>query len=116
MRRERERERERERSHAHVGQWVPSHLIHQRGILDFEQVGSSFGATMGLLLMRAYPTMNIQPGFYAMCAATAMLGSVFRSYISLVVLVVEGTQVRPCCRIPLCEYRKDCVFLCGLVP
>lgn len=49
---------------------------------------------MGLLLMKAYPSMNIQPGFYAMCAATAMLGSVFRSYISLVVLVVEGTQVR----------------------
>lgn len=39
------------------------------------------------------PSWNIQPGLYAMCAATAMLGGVFRASISLVVLLVEGTQV-----------------------
>ncbi|CAK0780533.1 hypothetical protein CVIRNUC_005084 [Coccomyxa viridis] len=55
-------------------------------------VGSSFGAGMGLLLMQWLPEWNIQPGLYAMCAAAAMLGGVFRSSISLVVIVVEGTQ------------------------
>ena len=58
------------------------------------QVGSSFGAGMGLLLMQWLPEWNIQPGLYAMCAAAAMLGGVFRSSISLVVIVVEGTQAR----------------------
>lgn len=48
---------------------------------------------MGLLLMKWLPDWNIQPGVYAMCAAAAMLGGVFRSSISLVVIVVEGTQV-----------------------
>ncbi len=48
---------------------------------------------MGLLLMKWLPNWNIQPGVYAMCAAAAMLGGVFRSSISLVVIVVEGTQV-----------------------
>ena len=47
----------------------------------------------GLLLMQALPTWHIQPGIYAMCAATAMLGGVFRASISLVIIVVEGTQV-----------------------
>lgn len=56
------------------------------------QVGSSFGAGMGLLLEQWLPEWNIQPGLYAMCAAAAMLGGVFRSSISLVVIVVEGTQ------------------------
>ncbi|KAK9844167.1 hypothetical protein WJX81_006719 [Elliptochloris bilobata] len=55
-------------------------------------VGGSFGATCGLLLMKALPTWHIQPGIYAMCAATAMLGGVFRASISLVIIVVEGTQ------------------------
>ena len=50
---------------------------------------------MGLLLMQWLPEWNIQPGLYAMCAAAAMLGGVFRSSISLVVIVVEGTQARP---------------------
>ena len=49
---------------------------------------------MGLLLMQRLPEWNIQPGLYAMCAAAAMLGGVFRSSISLVVIVVEGTQAR----------------------
>ena len=57
-------------------------------------MGGSFGATCGLLLMQALPTWHIQPGIYAMCAATAMLGGVFRASISLVIIVVEGTQVR----------------------
>lgn len=43
--------------------------------------------------MQALPSWRIQPGVYAMCAATAMLGGVFRASISLVVLLVEGTQV-----------------------
>ena len=60
------------------------------------QVGSSFGAGMGILLMQWLPEWNIQPGLYAMCAAAAMLGGVFRSSISLVVIVVEGTQASPC--------------------
>ena len=34
---------------------------------------------------------GIQPGVYALVGATAMLGGVFRSSISLVVIVVEGT-------------------------
>ena len=55
-------------------------------------VGSSFGAACGLGLMGALPSWNIQPGLYAMCAAAAMLGGVFRASISLVVIVVEGTQ------------------------
>ena len=58
-------------------------------------MGSSFGAGMGLLLMQWLPDWNIQPGLYAMCAAAAMLGGVFRSSISLVVIVVEGTQASP---------------------
>ena len=58
-------------------------------------MGSSFGAGMGLLLMQWLPEWNIQPGLYAMCAAAAMLGGVFRSSISLVVIVVEGTQASP---------------------
>jgi len=59
-------------------------------------VGGSFGATCGLLLMKLLPTWHIQPGIYAMCAATAMLGGVFRASISLVIIVVEGTQVPRC--------------------
>lgn len=43
--------------------------------------------------MKWLPDWDIQPGVYAMCAAAAMLGGVFRSSISLVVIVVEGTQV-----------------------
>ena len=56
------------------------------------QVGGSFGGVCGLLLMTALPKWNIQPGVYAMCASAAILGGVFRSSISLVVLLVEGTQ------------------------
>lgn len=57
------------------------------------QVGSSFGAMYGLILMDVAPaSWSIQPGLYAIVAATAVLGGVFRSSISLVVIVVEGTR------------------------
>ena len=55
---------------------------------------------MGLLLMKWLPNWNIQPGVYAMCAAAAMLGGVFRSSVSLVIIVVEGTQVCVLTRVP----------------
>ena len=60
----------------------------------WRQVGGSFGATCGLLLMRWLPSWNIQPGLYAMCAAAAMLGGVFRASISLVVIFVESSKVQ----------------------
>jgi len=59
----------------------------------YVQVGGAFGATCGLLLMRWLPTWQIQPGLYAMCAAAAMLGGVFRASISLVVIFVESSKV-----------------------
>ncbi len=47
----------------------------------------------GLVLLELAPDdWSIQPGLYAMVAATAVLGGVFRSSISLVVIVVEGTR------------------------
>lgn len=47
----------------------------------------------GLILMDHAPaSWSIQPGLYAIVAATAVLGGVFRSSISLVVIVVEGTR------------------------
>lgn len=56
-------------------------------------IGSAFGALLGLLLLEVVPpSMEIQPGVYAIVCATAMLGAVFRSSISLVVIVVEGTR------------------------
>ncbi|KAK9812846.1 hypothetical protein WJX72_004634 [[Myrmecia] bisecta] len=56
-------------------------------------VGSSFGAMCGLLLLRWLPVgWNVQPGVYAVVAGTAVLAGVFRSSISLVVIVVEGTR------------------------
>ena len=55
------------------------------------QVGGSFGAAAGLVLMENLPVnWNIQPGIYAIVGATAMLGGVFRSSISLV-------RCLPCC-------------------
>ena len=38
--------------------------------------------------------LDLQPGVYAVVGATAMLGATFRSSISLVVIVVEGTVRR----------------------
>lgn len=56
-------------------------------------VGAAFGGMVGLNLMTWLPeSWNIQPGVYAVVAATAVLAGVFRSSISLVVIVVEGTR------------------------
>lgn len=54
-------------------------------------LGSSFGAVMGSCLDMWWPNWHIQPGLYALIGATAVLGGVFRSTISIVVIVVEGT-------------------------
>ena len=49
------------------------------------QVGAAFGGMVGLNLMTWLPeSWNIQPGVYAVVAATAVLAGVFRSSISLV--------------------------------
>lgn len=56
-------------------------------------VGSSFGVLLGLLLRQLLPAWwSIQPGVYAVVCATAMLGAVFRSSISLVAIMIEGTR------------------------
>ena len=57
-------------------------------------VGASFGAFYGqvlIYLFKNHSYLNIQPGLYAVVGATAMLGGVFRSSISLVIIVLEGT-------------------------
>lgn len=70
------------------GLFMPSFLL-----------GGSFGALSGLALRSlAPPGWRIQPGLYALCGATAVLGGVFRSSISIVVLITEscgeGASVR----------------------
>ncbi|KAG2454447.1 hypothetical protein HYH02_001466 [Chlamydomonas schloesseri] len=55
-------------------------------------LGSSWGCFWGLILRLWLPKWNIMPGLYAILAATGVLAGVFRSAISLVVLVVEGTR------------------------
>ena len=63
------------------------------------QVGGSFGAAAGLVLMENLPVeWNIQPGIYAIVGATAMLGGVFRSSISLV--CGHLPSLRTCTRAP----------------
>ncbi|KAH8945272.1 hypothetical protein BDL97_12G033100 [Sphagnum fallax] len=54
-------------------------------------VGASFGAFLGRIFQIWLPSANVQPGLHALVGATAMLGGVFRSSISLVVIMVEGT-------------------------
>ena len=55
-------------------------------------LGACGGGCLGLLFRTALPdSWDIQPGVYALIGATAMLGGVFRSSISLVVIMVEGT-------------------------
>lgn len=51
-------------------------------------MGGSFGAACGLGLRAA--GWHVRPGLFALCAATATLGGVFRSSISVVVLVTES--------------------------
>lgn len=56
-------------------------------------MGSSFGALLGLLLAMILPaSWDIQPGVYALVGSAAALCAVFRSNISLVVILVEGTS------------------------
>ena len=55
------------------------------------------GATVGLATGRVFKDFfpdytAIQPGLYALICATAVLAGVFRSAISVVVIVVEGTR------------------------
>ncbi|CAG9466434.1 unnamed protein product [Pedinophyceae sp. YPF-701] len=56
-------------------------------------VGAASGGFIGMCLQQVLPhNWDIQPGLYALVGATAMLSGVFRSPISLVVIVVEGTR------------------------
>lgn len=54
-------------------------------------VGASFGGFLGRVFQIYFPHENIQPGLHALVGATAMLGGVFRSSLSLVVIMMEGT-------------------------
>lgn len=54
-------------------------------------VGASVGALLGCIFQSIFPGANIQPGLHALIGATALLGGVFRSTISVVVIMVEGT-------------------------
>ncbi|CAK9865491.1 unnamed protein product [Sphagnum jensenii] len=54
-------------------------------------VGASFGACLGRIYEIFFPLGTVQPGLHALVGATAMLGGVFRTSISLVVIMVEGT-------------------------
>ena len=56
------------------------------------QLGATWGSLWGLIVRGWLPGWNVQPGLYALLAATGVLGGVFRSAISLVVLMVEGTR------------------------
>ncbi|GFR49429.1 hypothetical protein Agub_g11486 [Astrephomene gubernaculifera] len=55
-------------------------------------LGASWGCFWGIVLRLWLPKWNIMPGLYAILGGTSMLAGVFRSAISLVVLVVEGTR------------------------
>lgn len=55
-------------------------------------LGGTWGALWGLIVRDWLPGWNVQPGLYALMAGTGTLGGVFRSTISLVVLVIEGTK------------------------
>eukprot|EP00892_Ulva_mutabilis_P004714 jgi/Ulvmu1/2614/UM014_0065.1 len=55
-------------------------------------LGAASGLAAGVALQQTLPHFHIQPGVYALICATASLTGVFRSAISLVVLVVEGTR------------------------
>ncbi len=80
------------------------------------QVGGSFGAAAGLVLMENLPmNWNIQPGIYAIVGATAMLGGVFRSSISLVRLCCPpacGLCLPSCSPHLLCPNQAPCRCLC----
>ena len=55
-------------------------------------LGACGGGAFGLVLRGFVPaSWDVQPGVYALIGATATLAGVFRSSISLVVIMVEGT-------------------------
>ena len=55
-------------------------------------LGACGGGGVGLFLRDTLPdSWDVQPGLYALIGAAATLGGVFRSSISLVVIMVEGT-------------------------
>ena len=55
-------------------------------------LGACGGGAFGLLLRGSVPTSwDVQPGVYALIGATATLAGVFRSSVSLVAIMVEGT-------------------------
>lgn len=55
-------------------------------------LGATYGGAVGLLVRNILPNhWDVQPGVYALIGATATLAGVFRSSISLVVIMVEGT-------------------------
>ncbi|KAL2644403.1 hypothetical protein R1flu_011990 [Riccia fluitans] len=54
-------------------------------------VGSSCGALLGIFFKILFPNGDVQPGLHALIGATAMLASMFRTSISVVVIIVEGT-------------------------
>ena len=56
-------------------------------------LGACAGGCAGLTLKSALPeSWDIQPGLYALIGATSALGGVFRSSVSLVVIMVESTN------------------------
>eukprot|EP00879_Flechtneria_rotunda_P004542 GHRR01004797.1.p1 GENE.GHRR01004797.1~~GHRR01004797.1.p1 ORF type:complete len:1031 (+),score=332.52 GHRR01004797.1:561-3653(+) len=55
-------------------------------------VGAAWGGLWGSTLRSWIPQWNIQPGVYGVMAASSVLAGVFRSNVSLVVLVMEGTR------------------------
>ena len=56
-------------------------------------LGACTGGCAGLMLKTALPeSWDIQPGLYALIGATSALGGVFRSSVSLVVIMVESTN------------------------
>lgn len=71
----------------------PTHPPAQGGLLmPSILIGSAVGGACGLTFRTVLdPSWDIQPGLYALTGATAMLGGVFRSTISLVVIMIEGT-------------------------
>jgi len=56
-------------------------------------LGACTGGCAGLVLKNALPeAWDIQPGLYSLIGATSALGGVFRSSVSLVVIMVESTN------------------------
>ena len=53
--------------------------------------GAAAGAFFGVIARHVFPALNLQPGLYALVGSAAMLGGVFRSCISLIVIMAEGT-------------------------